>query len=190
MHFCFKNLKITYYITDTVKRSVEIMRRYGCTKRNPDPKWPYEQAVIAVPKDSQVATAAKMNNTLKVLESADLSEEIRTESLGENEEFFREKNMPIMGFDTDGIAQKRGTLEKLENRICPENNVSSYLCQKVGNYAKVEFLFGENTHVEKSGILESVGKDFIVLTESGTNARIVCSAKYIKFINIYNFNNG
>ena len=169
------------------------MRRYGCTKRNPDPKWPCEQAVIAVPLDSQTATAAKMNNSLRVLENSRVSEKINPEN-NENASFdsmhFREKNMPIMGFMQEGSRRRENSLGNLQNPICPKVDVASYLCQKVGSYARVEFLFGENTHIEKTGILESVGKDFIVLTESGTGTQIVCSSKNIKFINIYMLKNG
>ncbi len=169
------------------------MRRYGCTKRNPNPKWPSEQAVIAVPLDSQTATAAKMNNSLRTLETPEISDRIKpgnNENAGSDAVFFRENNMPIMGFMQEDRLRPQNSLGNLQSPICTKTDVASYLCQKVGRYARVEFLFGENTHVEKTGILESVGKDFIVLTESGTGSQVVCSSKNIKFINIYNLNNG
>ena len=161
------------------------MRRYGCTKRNPNPKWPYEQAVVAVPPNSQAATAAKMNNSLRVLENQQIKE---TENLSDNNGYFRETNMPIMGYmQKDGIENSFG---KIQSSVCSKIDTEAYLCQKVGSYLRVEFLFGENIHVEKTGVLKNVGKDFLVLTESGTDTEIVCSAKNIKFINIYNINKG
>lgn len=167
------------------------MRRYGYAKRNPDPKWPCEQAVIAVPIDSQTATAAKMNNSLRALETPENSER-KTPGNIENmdsEMHFRENNMPIMGYMQEDRIRKGSAPSSLETPTCHQSDVSSYLCQNVGSYARVEFLFGENTHIEKTGVLESVGKDFIVLTESGTGTRLVCSSKHIKFINIYSLNN-
>ena len=75
-------------------------------------------------------------------------------------------------------------LARLENsKTLPE--VSEYLNRNIGKYAKVEFLFGDNTHIEKNGILRTVGKDFLVLEEAGSRNHVVCSAKNIKFINLY-----
>ena len=80
------------------------------------------------------------------------------------------------GKSLQGVMQSKGN-ELVE--------VSEYLAKSLGNYAKVEFLFGENTHIEKNGILKTIGKDFIVIEETGSKNNIICSAKNIKFINIY-----
>lgn len=155
------------------------MRKYGCSKRNPDPKWPCEQSVVAVPADSAVATAAKVNGTLRIMENQmpttpEVSPIDRPHS--------RDEQTQIMGYMT-------GPPQPLSRADCGKTEVSAYLCQSIGNYAKVEFLFGENVHVEKTGVMENVGKDFIVLSETGTGTKIVSSLKNIKFINIYNINN-
>ena len=91
------------------------------------------------------------------------------------------------GMQKDGIENSFG---KIQSSVCSKIDTEAYLCQKIGSYLRVEFLFGENIHVEKTGVLKNVGKDFLVLTESGTDTEIVCSAKNIKFINIYNINKG
>ncbi|MBQ2932703.1 MAG: hypothetical protein IJE62_07715 [Clostridia bacterium] len=155
------------------------MRKYGCSKRNPDPKWPCEQAVVAVPADSAVATAAKVNGTLRIMESQIPS---TPEINPSDSPHSRDEQTPIMGYMTQPG-------QSLSRPDCGKTEVSSYLCQSIGSYAKVEFLFGENVHVEKTGVMENVGKDFIVLSEAGTGTKIVSSLKNIKFINIYNINN-
>ncbi len=155
------------------------MRKYGCSKRNPDPKWPCEQAVVAVPADSAVATAAKVNGALRIMESQmPMTPELNPSDRPHS----RDEQTQIMGYMTEPP-------QPLNRDDCGKSEVSSYLCQNIGSYAKVEFLFGENVHIEKTGVMENVGKDFIVLSETGTGTKIVSSLKNIKFINIYNINN-
>lgn len=185
------------------------MRKYGTAKRNPDPKWPCEQPIIVVPPGSNAAAVGRVNESVRAvagsmtdlrLQGNDMPN-LRQEGVVDidfrqsntkdgTSADFRENNMPIMGYMEQGARNNQ--MQSMGNNItnCGMNSASSYLCQRIGNYAKVEFLFGENTHIEKTGILDSVGKDFIVLTEAGTGTQVLCSVKNIKFINIYNVNNG
>ena len=208
------------------------MRKYGCSKRNPDPKWPCEQTVVVVPPGSSSETAAKLNGTLKSmatfasstphntgnLDTVRLREEnaqgnsmiregnmlrdsdmtaiedsamIREGSLiaGDGNVPIKDDNTQIMGYMPDFPSMPRQGRGTVQRNDCSKVDVASYLCGNVGSYARVEFLFGENTHVEKTGVLESVGRDFIVLTEAGTGTQIVSSLKNIKFINLYKINN-
>lgn len=165
------------------------MRKYGCSKRNPDPKWPCEQAVVVVPSGSSVATAARINGNLRNIDSQVITEEKNRSNM--EIVHSRDDNTQLMGYTVEEPLRPQthgtGFIEKHE---CNKSDVTSYLCQSVGSYARIEFLFGENTHIEKTGVLENVGKDFIVLTEAGTGTQIVSSLKNIKFINLYRVNNG
>ncbi len=194
------------------------MRKYGCSKRNPDPKWPCEQTVVVVPPGSSSETAAKLNGNLKSMatfaafthqnpmdsETVRLREENAQGNtmardgnmIRDNNTMVRDDNVPIkddntqiMGYMPDFPPMPRQGRGAIQRHDCSKVDVASYLCGNAGSYARVEFLFGENTHVEKTGVLESVGRDFIVLTEAGTGTQIVSSLKNIKFINLYKINN-
>ncbi len=156
------------------------MRKFGSTKRNPNPPWPGVQQGVVLPPGSRISMVSGANENL-----GDNENIIVNDRQSQNNEpqpiHTRDGFLPIMGYmNEDGISAIQ------PNRDCTNMNVSDYLCDKVGNYARVEFLFGENSHIEKTGIIESVGKDFLVLSEAGTGGHIVCSSKNIKFINIYN----
>ena len=74
---------------------------------------------------------------------------------------------------------------KISTGVCASMNVNQFLCGMQGKYVKIEFMFGENTHMEKSGVLEGVGKDFVAIRESGSDNMVVCGTGKIKFINIF-----
>lgn len=155
------------------------MRKFGSTKRNPNPIWPGVQNSVILPPGTNSSVTretkenSKPNDIIKVADR-------ESENVHERDGF-----IPIMSYMTEG-GMAMPPADNIHNRKCSYVSVTDYLCDKTGNYARVEFMFGENTHIEKTGVLESVGKDFVVLTEAGTGSHIVCSAKNIKFINIYN----
>lgn len=171
------------------------MRKYGSSKRNPNPPWPGEQSVVVVPPGSNAAAVGQVNEQVRSAGSQTMQND------DSNVMHSRDNQMPLMGYGQEDnrtsqmqymqgntAASQMGSVPMM-NSGCGAVGISTYLCQRVGNYARVEFLFGENMHIEKTGILENVGKDFIVLTEAGTGSHIVCSVNNIKFINIYNLNN-
>lgn len=206
------------------------MRKYGSSKRNPNPPWPGEQSVVVVPPGSNAAAIGQVNEQVRSAGSQTMQND------DSNVMHSRDNQMPLMGYAQEDnrtsqmpymqennqapqrpytqenqasqmpytqrnnrtsqmqymqgntAASQMGSMSMMNNG-CGAVGISTYLCQRVGNYARVEFLFGENMHIEKTGILENVGKDFIVLTEAGTGSHIVCSVNNIKFINIYNLNN-
>lgn len=187
------------------------MRRYGSNKRNPNPPWPNEQSVVVVPPGVNAAAIGKMDaevrNTLDeekitVIDKSEIihnSEEILNseKSEMENSQSFEERERPLKTYIPDTSMRNSDLVRNNPvssmgtgvNQSCGVMSASSFLCGHTGKMVRVEFLFGENTHVEKTGILQSVGKDFMVISEPGTNNSIVCSVKNIKFINIYNLNN-
>ena len=148
------------------------MRKYGSSKKNPNPPWPCEQRVVVVPPGSNSAAIGARSLPRKDVYMP-VADYIHS----------RDEGNPIM--DYTNLLQSSGESLNKNTPAC-SMGVSDYLCSQAGNYARVEFMFGENTHIEKTGVLESVGRDFIVLAEAGSGARVVCSVKNIKFINIYN----
>ena len=188
------------------------MRRYGSNKRNPNPPWPNEQSVVVVPPGVNATaigrTDAEVRNMpdeekIIVTDKSEIlhnNEETSTnleESRIENSESFEERTRPIKTYIPEASMRNSDLVRNNPmsnmgadiNRSCGIMSASSFLCGHTGKMVRVEFLFGENTHVEKTGILQSVGKDFMVISEPGTNNSIVCSVKNVKFINIYNLNN-
>ncbi len=169
------------------------MRKFGSSKRNPNPPWPGVQQGVVFPPGSKNSAIGRRDID-KAATDIEVREKVPNLIDARNGEIeplhTRDGFVPIMsymdgetasGMYSNGIQQN-----EIQSRDCPKMSVSDYLCNKKGNYARVEFLFGENNHIEKTGIIESVGKDFLVLTEAGTGVHIVCSSKNIKFINIYN----
>lgn len=193
-----------------------MLRRYGSNKRNPNPPWPNEQAVVVVPPGVNAAAVGRpdeevrsmpdeekitvmdktemVHNTENITQSAMQNS---TDAVSRNNESFEERNQPLKTYipetsmrNSDLVRNNPMSGMRTDvNQSCGIMSASSFLCGHTGKMVRVEFLFGENTHIEKTGILQSVGKDFMVIAEPGTNNSIVCSVKNVKFINIYNLNN-
>ena len=153
------------------------MRRYGSAKRNPNPPWPGVQSSVVLPPGTNEAAIGRFDMAANNDDIIRISEREAEEVQERNDRL-----TPIMDYMEEGGM----SMNNSKTRSCTNMSVTEYLCDKTGSYARVEFMFGENTHIEKTGMLENVGKDFVVLTEAGTGSRIVCSSKNIKFINIYN----
>ena len=188
-----------------------ILRRYGSNKRNPNPPWPNEQSVVVVPPGVSAAAIGSMNAETRnmpdeekitvtdkseiIHNNNEISDNEKTEIA--NSESFEDRDRPLKTYIPDTSMRNSDLVRNppvsgmgtAVNGSCGILSASSFLCGHTGKMVRVEFLFGENTHVEKTGILQSVGKDFMVISEPGTNNSIVCSVKNVKFINIYNLNN-
>ena len=66
----------------------------------------------------------------------------------------------------------------------PSVRLSDIMCMYKGKNIEVEFLFGADTYVKKSGILSGAGMNFIVLTDSKTGQKTVCDLTDMKFLNL------
>ena len=67
--------------------------------------------------------------------------------------------------------------------VCNSNRpLSDFLCSYMGKYITAEFLFGSDTYVKKTGILNGMGMNYIILDMNGTTT--VCDLTDAKFINI------
>ena len=188
------------------------MKKFGTNKRNPNPPWPDEQAVVMIPPGSNpdaVGMGGQSLYNMQNNQNINSVTEQQTGNMSDGERTVNGENYQIMGemqHPTDRIAQSRirNGLPAMPNRMngmqssmnmstqngrCGDAYISGYLCSQTGKYVRLEFLFGEQTHVEKTGVLREVGRNYIVMQEMGTNNMIVSPLDKIKFINIYNVNN-
>lgn len=161
------------------------MRKFGTNKKNPNPPWPNEQSVVVVPPGIN-ANPMKLpqKNQIPAHNAETMFANTNDENASISERDLRQD--PIMG---KMIMKNEISGQMSDSKSCHSENfgVTQYLCGKIGNYVRIEFLFGENVHIEKIGILRDVGKDFIAITENGTNNTIVCSTNRIKFVNVYEY---
>lgn len=252
------------------------MKKFGLNKRNPNPPWPSEQPVIAVPPGTTAEAVGMPGEAVHVMSNTEAFAEdsagrdmqpgdsrgnIMNSNFHENgaaaenaystgeSDMQRESGMqrengmygenagnmtqrmqqgasvqdgsrrfPIMGNMPGSVSRgmmsndmmRHGSMMQggmpssgmmngstVQNGMMPGGTggamrcgtyITSYLCSHVGSYIRIEFLFGEQTHVEKTGILYEVGKNYVVVREMGTNTMVVCSLNKIKFINIYEVN--
>lgn len=165
------------------------MRKFGSIKKNPNPPWPNMQSGVIVPPGSNTNAVG-----LAGQKAYEMPQEMMEESVqgsANNSVQFEEdergaRRDPIMGSMPDRRIQRQNN-SLIQGSMCGSMGVTNYLCSQTGKYVKLEFLFGENTHMEKMGILRQVGKDFVAIQENGTNNIIVCATNKIKFINIYEY---
>ncbi len=151
------------------------LKKIGINKRNPNPPWPSEQPVVVIPPGSNAASVGMPESPVRRMTEYD--DGLNGNMNGQEREF------PIMGFPNPQDSMMSGGCM---NSV----SVNGYLCGHTGKYVKIEFIFGEQTHIEKTGILRSVGQNFVVVREMGSENDIVCAINKIKFITIYNMNDG
>ncbi len=170
------------------------MRKFGTNNKNPNPPWPNQQSMVVVPPGSNSTTVGLVGQRTYEMPPETLNNapqnSANTSVMAEEDERGIRRD-PIMGNMTVGQTQHNMQRQTNNNmtaaNMCGNMGVAGYLCGQVGKYVKLEFLFGENTHMEKIGVLRQVGKDFVAIQENGTNNIIVCSTGKIKFINIYEY---
>lgn len=184
IHFCFKKNFFAYYI-QTEKQEDVVLKKFGTNKKNPNPPWPNQQSVVVVPPGinaNPMKLPQKNQNSLHNDEAVFAYTNDENTSISERDL----RRDPIMG---KMIMNNQTQNQLSDSKSCHSENfgVTQYLCGKIGNYVRIEFLFGDNVHIEKIGILRDVGKDFVAITENGTNNTIVCSTNRIKFVNVYEY---
>jgi len=65
------------------------------------------------------------------------------------------------------------------------NYTQAYLRSQIGKKARIEFLVGTNSFIDKFGIIEEVGISYIVLKDINTGERVMCDLYSIKFVTFY-----
>jgi len=61
----------------------------------------------------------------------------------------------------------------------------NWLIEQIGKYIKVEFLIGTSMLIDREGVLEEVGVNYIVIKESGTLDTLMCDLYSIKFVRVF-----
>lgn len=169
-----------------------MLRKFGTNKKNPNPAWPNQGSMVVLPPGSNAAVGMNRENvyemTAEEMRQNNVSS-VNTQNSVNNEESEREiRQDPIMGSVQSRVIPRRNMMSGLQSgNMCGYTGVAGYLCGQIGKYVKMEFLFGENTHMEKMGRLKEVGKDFVAIEENGSGSITVCSINKIKFINIYQY---
>ena len=192
------------------------MRRYGMNKKNPNPPWPNEQSMVVIPPGSNATSVGLSGQRVYEMNTENMLDgrngagiqtsnqntsnitngtNAKNESIEESERGIRRD--PIMGYFAQNQTMRNQMMPANRrqgqmmsphmNGNCGSMGVSGYLCGQMGKYVKMEFLFGDNVHMEKLGRLREVGKDFAAIQENGTNNIIVCPLDKIKFINVYEY---
>ncbi len=186
------------------------MKKFQANKRNPNPPWPTEQPVVMIPPGESAGAVGMSGQRVYSMQDEMQSGNGNSNSnmAAEGERMNNGENYPLMGNmqrPTDQILQNRAMngmmptqsrpITQWQNGMmqqsgsCPDTYITGYLCGHTGKYVRMEFLFGEQTHVDKTGVLREVGNNYVVMQEMGTDNMIVCPLNKIKFINIYNVNN-
>ena len=81
-----------------------------------------------------------------------------------------------------------GNLQNAQTNTCincqnsDAQTLSNFARSQIGKNTTVEFLIGDNTLIEKSGSIVSVGENYILLNETGTRSLVACDLNNIKFI--------
>jgi hypothetical protein len=83
-----------------------------------------------------------------------------------------------------------GDTNNREKNNCSCNRTESLLdslCDEIGNRCNCQFAVGEEGDLEdRSGILDEVGGNFIVLRSAETGNRLFCNASNLQFISVFN----
>lgn len=163
------------------------MKKFSVNRKNPNPPWPSEQPIVVIPPDLTAAAIGMPDEKVREMPELDLpeiEEKRKTQSYNDGAEplEYEERSCGIMGYQNNS---NKGTLQTALNCQTRFESMNGYLKGHIGDYVKIEFLFGEQTHMEKMGILREIGRDFVVICEAGTENDIVCRMNKIKFITVY-----
>lgn len=159
------------------------MRKLRTTKKNPNPPWPSSQPVVVIPPGSNASSVGMVDEPVRESMNPDTESSAMPSANTFVEDERGMRRDPIMG-NMSPVQLPPQMMQNSEN-LCSASEVTAYLCGHRGRNAKLEFLFGENIHMEKYGIIRQVGKDFIAIEENGTGNTVVCAVNKIKFINIF-----
>ncbi len=133
------------------------MQRYNMTKRNPNPPWPNQQAVMVVPPGSNSTSIGRPNDKI-------YSQPVQREFSNLHT---RQEEIPL---NSNGVDTENGV---------------GFLQNNLGQKVRAEFMFGNNVHMEKYGTLEGVGKDFLVIGQPEMGQSVMCGMGNMTFIYIY-----
>lgn len=94
-----------------------------------------------------------------------------------NNQSLQQPNLPL-----NGNLQNGQTNTCINCQNSDAQTLSNFARSQIGKNTTVEFLIGDNTLIEKSGSIVSVGENYILLNETGTRSLVACDLNNIKFI--------
>ena len=94
-----------------------------------------------------------------------------------NNQALQQPNLPL-----NGNLQNGQTNTCINCQSSDVQTLSNFARSQIGKNTTVEFLIGDNTLIEKSGSIVSVGENYILLNETGTRSLVACDLNNIKFI--------
>ena len=95
-----------------------------------------------------------------------------------NSQNSQQSSIPLTGTLSNG--QISNTCTNCQNS--DTQTLSNFAKSQIGKNTTIEFLIGDNTLIEKSGNIVSVGENYILLNETGTRSLVACDLNNIKFI--------
>lgn len=88
------------------------------------------------------------------------------------------------------IRQTEDEESQFETSPAYQGSLQQILTDNVGEYVTIEFLIGVSEIVTRSGIIYSVGINYIVLFDEESNNYEVCDLYSIEFVTFYEIRTG
>ena len=148
--------------------TTENVSSYLPTNNNTNSNMTSNNSEITSPNQIR-AQAMPINQNQVPLNSQMLSQEISTNRTGINQATALNSNVDQNNINNNINFQDLQTL-------------ANFVKTQIGKNATIEFLIGENSLIEKTGTIVSVGENYVLLNESSTRNLIACDLRGIKFI--------
>ena len=148
--------------------TTENVSSYLPTNNNTNSNMTSNNSEITSPNQIR-AQAMPINQNQVPLNSQMLSQDINTNRTGINQATALNSNVDQNNINNNINFQDLQTL-------------ANFVKTQIGKNATIEFLIGENSLIEKTGTIVSVGENYVLLNESSTRNLIACDLRGIKFI--------
>ena len=88
------------------------------------------------------------------------------------------------------VQQTVNDESQFESSQAYQGSIQQVLSNNIGEYVTIEFLIGVSEIFTRSGVIYSVGINYIVLFEEESNRYEVCDLYSIEFVTFYEINMG
>lgn len=88
------------------------------------------------------------------------------------------------------LRQTENSDNEFETSPAYQGSLQQVLSDNIGEYVTVEFLIGMSEIITRSGIIYSVGINYIVLFDEDNNRYEVCDLYSIEFVTFYEIKTG
>jgi hypothetical protein len=88
---------------------------------------------------------------------------------------------------SEDLNNRENNGENINSSCNRMENLLDSLCDEIGNRCNCQFAVGDEGDLEdRSGILDKVGGNFIVLRSAETGNKLYCNASNLQFISVFN----